>query len=120
MNANDPSNLQECIVFAAEGTVIAADPAGGATIGAWHPTGPTTAAVTLMAFAPGEGGAFGETIKLRGTVEIASDGQHVTAPYTTEVVGPDGVGSGQVGPMPASGTRIVIEAMGTPVSGPTS
>jgi hypothetical protein len=42
----------------------------------------------LMAFSRGEGSAFGETIKLRGTVEVACDGQGLTASYTTEIVGP--------------------------------
>jgi hypothetical protein len=86
----------------------------------WRQNGdrPISAAVILMAFARGEGGAFGETIKLRGTVEVAVDGQGLTASYTTEVVGQDEVGLGQGGPMPAAGQRIAVESMGTPVSGP--
>ena len=113
----DWGNQSQLVVVAADGTYQSTDPAGRDTVGSWQATGPYTAAITLVAFAPGEGGAFGDTVKVRGTIEVAADGQSFTATYTVESLGADGVGTGQFGPNTASGKRIVIEPMGTPVSG---
>ena len=52
---------------------------------------------------------------IRGTVEVAEDGLSFTAPYTLEVVAPDGTRSGEHGVTTARGIRITIEDMGEPV-----
>jgi hypothetical protein len=50
MNADNPSNLQECIVFPIGGAAIGANPPGSDTIGKWQTVGPNTAAVTLVSY----------------------------------------------------------------------
>lgn len=112
-DANDPANPLELIVFTADGLYIGADAFGGNTIGAWEPTGARTAVITL-AFPLSGGDAPGGLVQVRGTVEVAEDGQSFTAPYTLEVVGPGGARSGEYGPGAATGTRMVIEPMGEP------
>jgi hypothetical protein len=52
---------------------------------------------------------------IRGTVEVAENGLSFTAPYTLEVVAPDGTRSGEYGVTTAQGTRITLEDMGVPV-----
>jgi hypothetical protein len=116
----DLGNLSQLVVVSADGTYHSTDAAGRDMVGTWQATGPRTATNTLVAFAPGEGGTFGDTVKVRGAVEVAADGQSFTATYTVESVGADGVGTGQFGPISASGKRIVVEPMGTPVSGPAA
>ena len=51
---------------------------------------------------------------MRGTFQVAPDGQSVTATYTLEYSG-GGAPAGQIGPGSASGTRVVVEPMGSPV-----
>lgn len=112
-DVDDPANPPELIVFTADGLYIAADAFGGNTIGVWEPTGARTAAITLgfrLAGAEPPGGM----VHVRGTVEVAEGGQRFTAPYTLEIVTPDGARSGEYGPGAAAGTRMVIEPMGEP------
>jgi hypothetical protein len=118
-NVDDPANPPEHVVFTADGLYIGVPAQGGNTIGVWAPTGERTAAITLVFFVPGEGGASGGRAIVRATVEVAADGQSFTAPYTLEIVTPDGAGSGQFGPATATGTRLAVEQMGTP-AGPLS
>jgi len=54
---------------------------------------------------------------VRANVEVAADGQTLTASYTLELIDPvTGEGAGEIGPGSVAGTRIVAEAPGTPVS----
>jgi hypothetical protein len=115
-DVDDPVNPPELIVFAADGSYIGAAVDGTNTIGAWEATGTHSAAVTLVFFVPGEDGASGATVTVRGTVDVAADGQSFTAPYTLEVTDPEGARSGEFGPSTATGTRITVEPMGTPVA----
>jgi hypothetical protein len=81
----------------------------------WEATGPRTAAVTLHVPTPIEGVPFVGDAVIRGTVEVAENGLSFTAPYTLEVVAPDGTSSGEYGVTTAQGTRITLEDMGVPV-----
>jgi hypothetical protein len=116
---DDPANAPELIVFTADGLYIGVAADGSNTIGAWEATGPRGAAITLHFFIPGENDGFGGMATVRGNVEVAEDGQSFTAPYTLEFAGADGAGSGEYGPLTASGTRIAVEPMGEPI-GPLS
>ncbi|MFN8664124.1 MAG: hypothetical protein U0075_19700 [Thermomicrobiales bacterium] len=112
-DVNDPANPPELIVFTADGLYIGSDAFGGNTVGVWEPTGARTGAITL-AF-PATGGALpGGMVHVRGTVEVAEDGQSFTAIYSLEVATPDGALTGEYGPGAAAGTRMVIEPMGEP------
>jgi hypothetical protein len=114
-NADDPANAPELVVFSGDGTYLGAPFDGGTTVGVWEPTGERTAAITLVFLTPGADGAFGGMATVRGTVEVAEDGLSFTAPYTLEFAEPGGGRSGEFGPATATGTRMAIEPMGTPV-----
>jgi hypothetical protein len=96
-------------VFTADGTYHEVDPDGTSGLGAWRATGETTMDLTILY--PGEDG----TTHIRATVEMAADGQSFIASYTFELVGIDGISTGEYGPGEAAGTRLAIEAPGTPV-----
>jgi len=83
-------------------------------VGAWAATGERMASVTIVFHEVDEALALESTSIARVTVEVSADGQGFTAPYTIEFVGPHGTASGELGPGTATGTRIVVEAMGTP------
>ena len=53
-------------------------------------------------------------ITIRATVEVAADGQTFTGDYTIEADF-EGAPPGEFGPGSVTGTRIVVEPMGTPV-----
>jgi hypothetical protein len=100
------------VVFTDEGAYIDVDCEAFVVIGAWEPTGDTTANLSFTSVDP-EGGAY----TIRANVEVAADGQSFTAPFTFEIVDPStGEGGGEYGPGMATGTRIVAEAPGTPVA----
>jgi hypothetical protein len=86
---------------------------GEFSLGVWEPTGPTSAALTFAAQIPAEEG--GGTFTIRATVEVAPDGQSLTADYTIEVSDVEGAPPGEYGPGSVTGTRVVVEPMGTPV-----
>lgn len=52
---------------------------------------------------------------VRADIEVAEDGQTLTATYTGEFIGPDGTSTGEVGPGLAEGTRLAVEPQGTPI-----
>jgi len=85
-------------------------------IGAWEPTGERTGALTVSFQFADENKAV-STSTVRASVEVSDDGQGWTAAYTVEYVGPDGVSSGQIGPVTASATRIAVEPM-SPAASP--
>jgi hypothetical protein len=97
-------------VFHADGTVVSIT-ADGVVGGVWEPTGPNSADVTVRIPTPDGGVAF-----LRGGVEVSEDGSSYTATYTVELVGADGASSGQMGPQTGTGSRIVVEPMGSPTA----
>jgi hypothetical protein len=86
---------------------------GEVGLGVSEPTGPTSAALTFSNQGPSEQG--GGSLTIRATIEVAPDGQSLTADYTVEVSGVEGVPPGEYGPGSVTGTRVVVEPMGTPV-----
>ena len=119
-NVNDPSNPPADATFHADGTYIQAD-LNGIGVGAWESTGPDSGTLTFVEHAVLEDGTAA-SVTVRGTFEVAADGQSLTAAYTAEFsIGE--VQTGQQGPGAATGTRVVVEPMGSPVgplTGPPS
>ena len=113
-DADDPTNPPSLSTFHADGTYLEVD-AEGVGVGAWEPTGERTAALTFLFQGLGEDGAvFSGTV--RATVEVAEDGQSFAGPYTIEFAGIPGLPAGELGPGTATGERIAVEPMGTPVA----
>jgi hypothetical protein len=110
-----PANPLQLIVATADGLYLGVAYGGSTAVGVWEATGPRTAAVTLRVPAPIEGVPFVGDAVIRGTVEVAENGLSFTAPYTLEVVAPDGTSSGEYGVTTAQGTRITLQDMGVPV-----
>jgi hypothetical protein len=109
------TNPLQLIVATADGLYLGVEYGGRTAVGVWEATGPRTAAVTLHLPGPSEGVPFVGLAVIRGTVEVAENGLSFTAPYTLEVVAPDGTSSGEYGVTTAQGTRITLEDMGVPV-----
>ena len=112
-DVDDPVNPPELVVFTADGLYLGSDVFGKNTVGVWESTGARSAAFTL-AFPVSGAEASGALVQVRGTVEVAGDGQGFTAPYTLEIAAPDGARTGEYGPGTATGTRMVVEPMGEP------
>jgi hypothetical protein len=110
-----PTNPLQQIVATADGLYLGVEYGGRITVGVWEATGPRTAAVTLHFSGPIQGVPFVGQAVVRGTVEVAENGLSFTAPYTLEVVAPDGTASGEYGVTTATGTRITLQDMGVPV-----
>jgi hypothetical protein len=111
-DVEDPSNPPTAATFHADGTYIQAD-SNGIGLGVWESTGPDTGMLTFVAPADGQGGAV-TRLRVRAAFKVAADGQSLTATYTLEYSG-GGAPTGQIGPGSASGTRVVVEPMGSPV-----
>ena len=112
-DTSDPENPSTFVAaFSAGGTFVQVED-GEVSLGVWEPTGPTSAALTFSDQDPAEEG--GGSFTIRATVEVAPDGQTFTAEYTVEVSGVEGVTPGEYGPGSVTGTRVVVEPMGTPV-----
>jgi hypothetical protein len=73
------------VVFTADGSFI--DPGGLGAAGVWEPTGPRSAAMTLIPF---DEEATGGYIVVRSTMEIDGEGDTWSGPASATVVGPDG------------------------------
>jgi hypothetical protein len=84
-----------------------------ASLGAWEPTSDTSVALTFTMVTNGP--AY---ITVRASIDLAEDGATFTGSYTMEMVfDPAGGGtSGEIGPGTLTGTRLVVEAPGTPGS----
>jgi hypothetical protein len=116
-DADDPSNPQEVFAFHDDGTYtssgIGENGDSDVTLGAWRATGDRTAELTVVqAIQTGED-TYGNIV-IRASIEVAEDGNSFTAPYTIELQGVPGA-EGEYGPGTATGTRIAVESMGTPV-----
>jgi hypothetical protein len=116
-NADDPTNPSSRVIFSSDGMLFQVD-LSGVAIGAWEPTGERTGALTLTFQTADADGAV-STSTVRATVETTEDGQSWNAGFTVEYIGHDGVSSGQLGPVTATGTRIVVEPM-SPAASPGS
>jgi hypothetical protein len=105
------------LVVSADGTALAISsvaPNGSMGAGVWAPTGNATAALTVTLVT--DGPAF---IVLRASIDIAADGQSFTGTFTDEAIfdptSPSGT-SGELGPGRLTGTRLTVQAPGTPVA----
>lgn len=116
VDADDPANPPGLVIFRDDGTYLQADPDGRTGVGSWEATGPDTAALTALFHGQDETGDFADTTKVRATVEVADDGDALTAEYTLEFIGPDGTSGGEIGPGTATAERIAVEPVGTPVA----
>ena len=98
------------VAFTDDGAYIDVDCDGVVVLGTWDPTGDTTANLAFTGGSQDEG-----FYTVRAAVEVATDGQTFTAPFTFELIDPmSGEGMGEFGPGMATGTRLVAEAPGTP------
>jgi hypothetical protein len=113
-NVDKPSKPPTLASFGAAGiySQVAADGAVG--IGAWQATGERTAELTFHELGS-EDGNYRGMVTIRAALEAAAHGQSLTATYTLEITDPDGTGPGQYGPVTVTGTKVVVEPMGTPV-----
>jgi hypothetical protein len=110
-SSGDPGD----VVFSADGSVVSVD-SDGASLGVWEPTGPSTVALMFSGLIPAEeAGSGGGRFTIRATLEVAADGQSFSGDYTVEVTGVEGMPTGEYGPDSVTGTRVVVEPMGTPV-----
>lgn len=96
-------------VFSADGAFVGVDVDTNPYVGAWEPTGDSTANFTLRILE-----SEGATI-LRMSIEVAPDGQSFSGSFTIEGLEPDGTSSGEIGPGASEGTKIPVEPPGTPV-----
>lgn len=105
----NPESPYSVDIFHADGTYVTMDGEGAAAGGVWDATGPNSADLTFVTFQPEGRGV------IRADVELAQDGQSLTATYTFELVGPDGTSTGQIGPGMVEATKLTVEPQGTPV-----
>ncbi len=113
MDADDRESPPFLGSFSADGIYHQGDFDGLDGLGAWEATGPTSAALTFVQHTPNEEGEFGGSATIRATIEVDPDGQSLTAEFSIELVG-EGAPAGEYGPGSVTGTRIVVEPMGTP------
>lgn len=119
-DVDTPGSIQDTLAsFSVDGVYTQVDADGSVGIGSWTATGPTTADMTFHGLSSGDDGEGLFVFTVRAAIEVAADGQTLTATYTLELTMPDGTSSGQYGPGKVAGTRIGIEPMGTP-AGPIS
>ena len=84
--------------------------------GAWHPTGPTTAATTWVGFVSDGQGNFLATATDSVEATLSTDGDSWSGAYNATVADPDGnvlfVGGGTV-----QATRLTVQPLATPAAG---
>jgi hypothetical protein len=113
---SDPGDAEYSVrlmTLSADGTALFVSGRQTSGVGAWVPAGDAAATVTFTVVS--DGPAY---IVIRASIEVAPDGQSFTGTFTDEVVfDPAGGGtSGEIGPGTLTGTRLVVEAPGTPVA----
>jgi hypothetical protein len=111
-DTSDPEGEPSLVAFTADGIFVDVE-SDSIGLGVWEATGPTSAALTFTGQNPPDEG--GGSFTIRATFEVAPDGQSLTADYTLEGSGIEGVPPGEYGPGQVTGTRVVVEPMGTPV-----
>jgi hypothetical protein len=97
--------------FSSDGIYTQAETDGTVGIGAWEATGANTANLTFMEQFPDDEG--GGSLTVRASIEVAPDGQTLTADFTIQFTG-EGAPEGEFGPGTVTGTRVSVEPMGTP------
>jgi len=111
-NQPDPS---ETFTFSSDGTYIDVDSSGSTTLGSWEATGENTATLTIVGFESDDDEESTGSVTIRATIEVSEDGNSFTAEYTLEFIDAEGTSTGEAGPGAATGTRLLVEAPGTPV-----
>ena len=101
----------EMATIFADGTAIVSTPDGSNGQGVWEPTGEFTAIATMSVVFED-----GTRLLARLQIELAPDGQSYTVVITNEFFDLAGEGSGEIGPGHATGTRLQVEAPGTPIA----
>jgi hypothetical protein len=111
---SDPSQPENVffIAFTSDGTLIQVEPSAGTGLGVWEATGPTTANLYMQGVSTEEW--FEGTTTIRASIEVSADGTSLTAEYTVQFISSDGEDTGELGPGSITGTRVVVEPMGTP------
>jgi len=112
--AEDPPGL---LTISLDGTLRLTSCCDAPAAGAWRPTTRRTADATVLLPYGDEEGFIGFTIA-RADVVLSIDGLTFTATYTTEIPDREGGSTGQLGPITASGTRLLVEVIGVPVGPP--
>jgi hypothetical protein len=108
---DDPPSLA---VFHTDGTYEDTDADGSRGLGAWEATGASSANLTVVSMSPTGDGGLAPLVTIRAAVAASADGQSFSADFTIEPMA-DGTLTGEFGPGHATGTRIAVEPMGTPV-----
>ena len=108
-NTGDDTEPSSRLVVHPDGTLLQVDQTTVA-IGVWEPTGDDAAALTIAAQIDVGDGRIA-TVTLRAEVALDPGGDAWTAEATVERVEATGSASGQIGPIPATATRIVVEPM---------
>lgn len=116
-DASNPTNPPSLFIFTSDGIYTEVDADGTTAIGAWQATGANTANLYAVSNQTDDNGKFVGRLIIRASITVSADGQSFTAPYTLELTPPmaGGKSTGQAGPGMATGTKIAVEAMGTPV-----
>ncbi len=111
-NPGDAEYHPRMAILSADGGVLVVSGEKLTGVGAWEPTGETTAAVTYTMVTNGPG-----QIVTRASIEVSPDGASFSGTFTLEVVVDPvgGITSGELGPGTLTGTRMVAEAPGAPV-----
>jgi hypothetical protein len=112
-SSGDPGD----VMFSADGTLVSVD-TEDVSLGVWEATGPSTVNLMFSGLIPAEeSGSGGGRFIIRATLEVAPDGQSFSGDYTVEVTAEfEGAPpAGEYGPDSVTGTRVVVEPMGTPV-----
>jgi hypothetical protein len=115
IDAEGEGTPTDVVAFHADGTATDVETDGTVELGGWEATGPTTATLTLWGSDTDENGQLTGSAVIRVSLEVGADGNSLTGQYTIEIQDSSGVGSGEAGPGPVSGTRLVVSAPGTPV-----
>jgi hypothetical protein len=112
----DPSRTVALNTYGADGNVQVTIDTGNTSHGTWEVTGPHTAALTVVGFAPDPNGGPTGLVTLRGSIEVDETGQSFHGEGDEAVALPDGT---VLGPFPNAvvGTRITVQSAGTPVPG---
>jgi hypothetical protein len=111
----DPPGL---LTINADGTLRLTSCCDAPSAGAWRPTTRRTADATVLLPFFDEEGFIGFSTA-RADVVLSIDGLTFTATYTQEIPDRQGGTTGQLGPATATGSRLIVEAIGEPV-GPLS
>jgi hypothetical protein len=116
VNTDDTQDPPALLTVEAGGTLRLTDCCNGVGAGVWQrprsDVGDATATLLLPWY--DEDGFVGWNT-IRAFVRLSADGDSIAADYTMDIPNRDGTTSGQLGPVHASGTRMITEAPGEPI-----